>query len=46
MPHYHSLGKFPSKRHVQFAKPEGGLYSEQLVSTEGFSDLYSLTYHV
>lgn len=46
MPHYHSLGKFPSKRHVQFTKPEGGLYSEQLVSTEGFSDLYSLTYHV
>lgn len=46
MPHYHSLGKFPLKRHVQFRKPDGGLYSEQLVSTEGFSDLYSLTYHI
>lgn len=46
MPHYHSLGSFPSKRHIQFRKPDGGLYSEQLVSTEGFSDLYSLTYHV
>ncbi|MHC1706352.1 MAG: homogentisate 1,2-dioxygenase [Bacteroidales bacterium] len=46
MPHYHKLGNFPRKRHIQFRKPDGGLYSEQLVSTEGFSDLYSLTYHV
>jgi homogentisate 1,2-dioxygenase len=46
MPHYHKLGKIPHKRHVQFRKPDGSLYSEQLVSTEGFSDTYSLTYHV
>lgn len=46
MPHYHKLGKVPPKRHTQFRKPDGGLYAEQLVSTEGFSDLYSLTYHV
>ena len=45
MPHYHKLGKIPSKRHIQFRKPDGGLYSEQLVSTEGFSDVYSLVYH-
>ena len=45
MPHYHKLGKIPSKRHVQFRKPDGELYAEQLVSTEGFSDLYSLVYH-
>jgi homogentisate 1,2-dioxygenase len=45
MPHYHKLGKIPSKRHVQFRKPDGNLYAEQLVSTEGFSDLYSLVYH-
>ena len=45
MPHYHKLGKIPSKRHIQFRKPDGDLYAEQLVSTEGFSDLYSLTYH-
>ncbi len=45
MPHYHSLGKIPHKRHTQFRKPDGGLYSEQLVSTEGFSDIYSLVYH-
>lgn len=45
MPHYHTLGKIPHKRHTQFRKPDGGLYSEQLVSTEGFSDIYSLVYH-
>ncbi len=45
MPHYHSLGKFPPKRHTQFRKPDGSLYAEQLVSTEGFSDEYSLIYH-
>jgi homogentisate 1,2-dioxygenase len=45
MPHYHSLGKIPHKRHTQFRKPDGGLYSEQLFSTEGFSDDYSLLYH-
>ncbi len=43
--HYYSLGKIPAKRHVQFRKPDGTLYSEQLFSTEGFSDMYSLLYH-
>lgn len=43
--HYYSLGKIPNKRHVQFRKPDGSLYSEQLFSTEGFSDLYSILYH-
>lgn len=46
MPHYTSLGNIPQKRHIQFRKPDGGLYSEQLFSTEGFSDDYSLLYHV
>ncbi|MCX6210590.1 MAG: homogentisate 1,2-dioxygenase [Bacteroidetes bacterium] len=46
MPHYTSLGNIPSKRHIQFIKPDGGLYSEQLFSTEGFSDDYSLLYHI
>jgi len=45
MPHYLSLGKIPPKRHIQFRKPDGGLFAEQLVSTEGFSDNYSLVYH-
>ena len=45
MPYYQSLGKIPPKRHTQFRKPDGGLYAEQLFSTEGFSDVYSLLYH-
>ncbi len=45
MPHYHTLGKIPHKRHTQFRKADGSLYAEQLVSTEGFSDAYSLVYH-
>jgi homogentisate 1,2-dioxygenase len=45
MPHYYKLGNIPHKRHTQFRKPDGGLYSEQLFSTEGFSDDYSLLYH-
>jgi homogentisate 1,2-dioxygenase len=45
MPHYYSLGKIPRKRHIQFKQPDGSLYPEQLVSTEGFSDIFSLVYH-
>jgi homogentisate 1,2-dioxygenase len=45
MPHYYKLGTIPHKRHTQFRKPDGSLYSEQLFSTEGFSDDYALLYH-
>ena len=45
MPHYYKLGNIPHKRHTQFRKPDGTLYSEQLFSTEGFSDDYALLYH-
>lgn len=45
MSHYYKLGTIPHKRHTQFRKPNGELYSEQLFSTEGFSDDYSLLYH-
>jgi len=45
MPHYHKLGKIPHKRHTQFRKPDGSLYSEQLFSTEGFSSNSTLLYH-
>ena len=45
MPHYYSLGLLPHKRHTQFRKPDGKLYSEQLFSTEGFSNDSSLLYH-
>lgn len=43
--HYHSLGQIPHKRHIQFRKPDGSLYHEELFSTEGFSNAYSLLYH-
>ncbi|MDP1725173.1 MAG: homogentisate 1,2-dioxygenase [Bacteroidota bacterium] len=45
MPFYHKSGKLPEKRHTQFRKPDGSLYAEELISTEGFSSLYSLVYH-
>lgn len=45
MPIYHKLGQIPHKRHVVFRKPDGKLYAEELVSTEGFSNVYSLIYH-
>lgn len=45
MPHYISRGQVPPKRHIQFRKPNGARYAEELFSTEGFSDVYSLIYH-
>lgn len=45
MAFYHRQGQIPSKRHTQFRKPDGNLYAEELVSTEGFSAIYSLIYH-
>jgi len=45
MPYYLKRGKIPSKRHTIFRKPNGDLYPEELVSTEGFSNIYSIIYH-
>ncbi len=45
MPFYHRAGLIPAKRHTQFRKPDGQLYSEELVSSEGFSSIYSIVYH-
>src|ERR1700747_1497022 len=45
MPYYNKLGTIPHKRHTQFRKADGGLFSEQLFSTEGFSNDSSLLYH-
>src|SRR5678810_1060338 len=45
MPSYYKLGSIPHKRHTQFRRPDGSLYSEQLFSTEGFSNDYALLYH-
>lgn len=45
MPYFVSRGQVPHKRHTVFRKPNGDLYAEELVSTEGFSSIYSLIYH-
>jgi len=45
MPHYQQRGQIPAKRHTIFKKPDGKLYAEELVSTAGFSDVYSIIYH-
>lgn len=45
MIYYHKLGELPSKRHTVFRKENGDLYAEELVSTHGFSSVYSLVYH-
>jgi homogentisate 1,2-dioxygenase len=45
MPTYFSLGQVPHKRHTQFRRPDGKLYTEQLMGSRGFSGRSSLIYH-
>lgn len=45
MPFYHKLGNLPPKRHLQFRKPDGGLYREEVMGLEGFSGIESILYH-
>jgi len=45
MPYYRSVGTLPQKRHVQFRDESGGLYIEELMSSEGFSEESALLYH-
>ncbi len=46
MPHYHTLGSIPRKRHTQFRQPDGSLYREQVIGTKGFSGIQSILYHI
>ncbi|MBC5816055.1 MAG: homogentisate 1,2-dioxygenase [Candidatus Eremiobacteraeota bacterium] len=46
MPSYIAQGALPPKRHIQFRRPDGGLYAEELFSTKGFESVYSLLYHL
>jgi homogentisate 1,2-dioxygenase len=46
MTYYHRLGEIPPKRHIQFRQPDGSLYAEELVSSKGFSGIYSNLYHL
>ena len=45
MPFYQNNGQIPSKRHIQFKNKEGQLLWEELISREGFSNIYSNVYH-
>ena len=42
---YQQVGEVPPKRHTQFRRPDGALYTEELIGNEGFSGLASLLYH-
>jgi len=46
MPYYTKMGSLPKKRHVQFRRPDGALYSEELFGTEGFVGPTSTMYHI
>lgn len=46
MPFYHRLGIVPDKRHIVSRQPDGKLYQEELVGTQGFGGLSSLVYHL
>lgn len=45
MTYYYKLGEIPPKRHIQFRQQNGELYHEELVSSQGFSGIYSNIYH-
>jgi homogentisate 1,2-dioxygenase len=40
------MGEVPRRRHTQFRKADGGLYTEQVFSTRGFSGPLSTLYHI
>jgi homogentisate 1,2-dioxygenase len=46
VPYYHSLGRIPQKRHTVHRRPDGGIYSEQLMGHEGFTGTSALLYHI
>ena len=43
---YVRLGDVPPKRHTQFRRPDGALYTEEVLGEEGFSGTASIAYHV
>lgn len=46
MAYYCKMGEIPPKRHTQFRQPDGSLYHEELLSSRGFSGIYSNVYHI
>jgi len=45
MPYYTRMGALPRKRHTQFRRPDGELYTEEVIGAEGFSGIASIAYH-
>ncbi|WP_346293368.1 homogentisate 1,2-dioxygenase [Sphaerothrix gracilis] len=45
MTYYYQMGQIPAKRHTQFRQPDGSLYHEELIGTQGFAGIQSLLYH-
>jgi homogentisate 1,2-dioxygenase len=43
--YYHQLGQIPRKRHIQFRKPDGGLFREEVMGVHGFAGIQSILYH-
>ena len=43
---YQRMGSIPPKRHTQFRQPDNNLYREEVVSSKGFSGIYSIQYHI
>ena len=46
MPHYIRMGKVPHKRHTQMRKPDGTLYSEEVIGAQGFTGIQAIAYHL
>ncbi len=46
MPYYTKLGQLPKSRHIQFHRPDGALYSEEVFGTMGFVGSTSTMYHI
>jgi homogentisate 1,2-dioxygenase len=46
MPHYLSHGQVPKKRFTAFRKPDGKMYYEHLINSEGFAAESSLLYRI
>jgi homogentisate 1,2-dioxygenase len=46
MPYYTRMGHLPDKRHTQFRRSDGELYTEEVVGAEGFSGISAIAYHI
>jgi homogentisate 1,2-dioxygenase len=42
---YQRMGDIPQQRHVQFRKPDGTLYREEVMGVHGFAGIQSILYH-